>query len=70
MPEPARKPPVKIESKETYTVRFKPSEWEELHAAALALGLLVRQYVRECTLTGHSVEQALRAREGHTRVSA
>lgn len=65
-----RRPPIKIESKETYTVRFKPSEWAELEAAALSQGLLVRQYVRECVLTGHTVEQARRSREGHTRVSA
>ncbi len=65
-----RKPPVKLESRETYTLRFKPSEWEEFVTAAAALGLLVRQYVRECALTGHTVEQARRVREGHTRVSA
>lgn len=65
-----RKPPTRIESRETYTVRFKPSEWEEFVETAHALGLLPRQYVRECALTGHTVEQARRMREGHTRVSA
>lgn len=65
-----RRPPVKMESKETYTCRYKPSEWSAFEDAARALGIEVRKYVRECTLTGHSVEQARLSREGHTRVSA
>lgn len=65
-----RKPLAKLESKETYTVRFKPSEWQEFVDAAAAIGIETRKYVRECCLTGHTVEQARMTREGHTRVSA
>lgn len=65
-----RRPLVKMESKETYTVRFKPSEWDAFVDSARGLGIEVRKYVRECCLTGHSVEQARMLREGHTRVSA
>jgi hypothetical protein len=70
VPEITRKPLTKLETKETYTVRFKPSEWSAFETSALASGIEVRRYVRECTLTGHSVEEGRRLREGHTRVSA
>ena len=65
-----RKPLARLETKETFTVRFKPSEWQEFTDAAAAIGIEVRKYVRECCLTGHTVEQARYAREGHPRVSA
>lgn len=64
------KPPVKMESREPHSIRFKPSEWEMFMLAAAAVGLEVTRYVRECALTGHSFEQTRAARIGDRRVTA
>lgn len=54
-----RKPPARMESRdERVTIRLTPSQREMFQAAAVAAGLELSRYIRDCAVMGHSVRQA------------
>lgn len=58
MPEPARKPPVAMESRDPKSIRFTPTEWDKIRAAADDRGLEPAVFVRLLTIYALSIVQA------------
>ncbi len=61
---------MKMESREPRSIRYTPTEWEAITAAALARGLEPSRFARILSMTGLRVLDALEALEGYSRVSA
>jgi len=62
MPQPERRPPVKMERREVrITIRYTESECARLTANAISSGDEVSRYIRKCSLMGDSVTQAVPA---------
>lgn len=60
MPQPDRRPPVKMERRDIrITVRYTESESARLTEHAIASGDEVSRYIRKCSLMGDSVTQAV-----------
>lgn len=64
------KPPVKMESRDPHSIRFSPTEWEQITAAALARGIEPSRFARRLCLTGLSMLRAQAAMEGHVGETA
>jgi len=65
------KPPVKMPSRKVpHSIRFSDEEWAVFILGSKMRGLEVTRYVRECALTGHTLEQTMAARIGDRRVTA
>lgn len=59
MADEARKPPVKLESRdERISIRLTPTEREMFAEAALAAGDEVSRYIRKVAILGHSIRRA------------
>ena len=59
MPQPDRRPPVKMESRdERVTIRLTPTQREQLAEAARLEGEELSRYIRRCTFMGHSMNAA------------
>jgi hypothetical protein len=62
MPQPDRRPPVKMESRdERVTVRFTPTEIEILRLHAMGSGDELSRYIRKCSLMGDSLRESIPA---------
>jgi hypothetical protein len=70
MPQPERRPPVKMERREPRGVRLKDSEVEILKAEAAGEGMGWTTFARECLIEGLSMKQARRALEARGRITA
>ena len=61
----ARKPPVPMESTEPHSIRFTPTQWRCIQAAAARRGEEPSRYVRRLTMYALSIVQAQAAAQDH-----
>jgi hypothetical protein len=64
-----RKPTIKMESTEPHSIRFTPTQWTSIQAAARRRGEEPSRYVRRLTMYALSIVQAQAAAQDHVGVT-
>lgn len=64
------KPPMKVESRDPKSIRYTPTEWAAIEAAARARGVEPSRFARKLSLMGLSMVHAQEVLEASGRVTA